>query len=104
MSVLSDRLDEDERRLERLESCLTELHVKASQKVVALSSDGLPGGLCVMTLRDYFAGQALAGLVTHLPPIDPEDHEIVVSARLQGDAQLTYRIADAMLAAREVKP
>lgn len=45
-----------------------------------------------MSLRDYFAGQALAGLLAHLP----------------GDSRrsavgLAYRLADAMLVERERK-
>ena len=47
-----------------------------------------------MTLRDWFAGQALAGLVTLESRLDKEPAE---------DAALAYRIADAMLAAREAK-
>ncbi len=43
-----------------------------------------------MTLRDYFAGQALAGCCTHAGGWD--DYETVVKA--------AYDLADAMLAAR----
>jgi hypothetical protein len=50
-------------------------------------SDYIGGG---MTLRDYFAGQALMGLVNQYHP--------------DGAAKLAYEYADAMLAAREVKP
>jgi len=42
-----------------------------------------------MTLRDYFAGQALAGL-TSLSPID-----------MPYDVEMAYKYADAMLKARE---
>ena len=52
-----------------------------------------PGGYCTpgMTLRDWFAGQALAGyLQSHMP-----------NDRIADDC---YGIADAMLVAREPKP
>ena len=42
-----------------------------------------------MTLRDWFAGQALMGLVNQYHP--------------DGAAKLAYEYADAMIAAREVK-
>lgn len=48
-----------------------------------------------MSLRDYFAGQALAGLVAH------NDYGCVSD---QDVADGAYCYADAMLAAREVKP
>ncbi len=48
-----------------------------------------------MTLRDYFAGQALAGLTTH----DLDDEP-----RMDALAPAAYEIADAMLAARESTP
>ena len=47
-----------------------------------------------MSLRDWFAGQAMAGTVGN-PDCDPYPHEI---------AKTAYAIADAMLKAREVKP
>jgi hypothetical protein len=43
-----------------------------------------------MTLRDYFAGQALIGQLAFLPYHQPEE-----------GAAACYRFADAMLAARE---
>ena len=43
-----------------------------------------------MTLRDWFAGQALVGLAEEFSPIDA--------------ARYAYQHADEMLAAREVKP
>ena len=46
-----------------------------------------------MTLRDYFAGQALAGALAD-PTCDLAPIEL---------AKIAYREADAMLAAREVK-
>ena len=47
-----------------------------------------------MTLRDYFAGQALAGLLTGQKNDHPLPNEHSV-------AQCAYAYADAMLAARE---
>lgn len=46
-----------------------------------------------MTLRDYFAGQALAGMVSNLSIGNPSD--------AWKKAELCYRFADAMLAERE---
>jgi hypothetical protein len=46
-----------------------------------------------MSLRDWFAGQALAGLVAQ-----------PTMGRVIDTASIAYRVADAMLAAREVKP
>ena len=48
-----------------------------------------------MTLRDWFAGQALAGLVFHNDYGARSDDEIANGA---------YAYADAMIAAREAKP
>ena len=48
-----------------------------------------------MTLRDYFAGQALAGMFSN-PDLDPELVE-------QDCALVAYRTADAMLEVREKK-
>ena len=61
-----------------------------------------------MTLRDYFAGQALAG---SLASQTPESHwsfaalpeETTNDKAKNGIARLCYEIADAMLKAREVK-
>ena len=44
-----------------------------------------------MSLRDWFAGQALAGMV-----VDPVTYD--------GLAEEAYRLADAMLAARKPRP
>lgn len=46
-----------------------------------------------MSLRDYFAGQALAGMAMTVNWFEPEDQS--------GAAVASYRIADAMLAQRE---
>lgn len=66
--------------------------------VAANSSEfGLPG----MSLRDYFAGQALVGCLAH------ERDSFVRATKAHGVpiavaiATLTYEIADAMLAERE---
>ena len=50
-----------------------------------------------MTLRDYFAGQALAGMMASRNPTTPRFHP-------EEDAAYVYAVADAMLKAREVKP
>lgn len=47
-----------------------------------------------MTLRDYFAGQYLAGISSH-PTVEGSMDEM---------AKWAYQMADAMLEAREVKP
>jgi hypothetical protein len=47
-----------------------------------------------MTLRDWFAGQAMAGLVSY----------VVEGATFENVAEDAYKAADAMLKAREVKP
>lgn len=47
-----------------------------------------------MTLRDYFAGQALTGLILNEVEIDFDDAKGAV-------AKMSYRISDAMLKARE---
>ena len=61
-------------------------------------ADGMPMspqeyGLGGMTLRDYFAGQVLAGALSD-PTCQPSPIEL---------AKIAYRGADAMLAAREGK-
>jgi hypothetical protein len=50
-----------------------------------------------MTLRDWFAGQALAGVTSSV------NDEISVG-QVEGIAEIAYALADAMLRAREVKP
>ena len=47
-----------------------------------------------LSLRDYFAAAALQGIVAH-PGMEPDD------ASPSGCAELAYRFADAMLAARD---
>jgi hypothetical protein len=49
-----------------------------------------------MTLRDWFAGQALAGFIDFGTKSDDEYFEL--------GARAAYLMADAMLRAREVKP
>jgi hypothetical protein len=51
-----------------------------------------------MTLRDYFASKAMNGLILNGRSMDLS---VGVENAL---AELSYRIADAMLAAREVQP
>ncbi len=51
-----------------------------------------------MTLRDYFAAKALQAELMF-----PEDHRDAEDWALEV-AQVSYRVADAMLRAREVKP
>jgi len=57
---------------------------------VAEGFDGVTRWTMGMSLRDYFAGQALAGMSHHI------DH--MLAEQVASDA---YRIADAMLIARE---
>ena len=55
-----------------------------------------------MSLRDYFAGQALAGLMSSAEPDQPDQPETLQAhedRRLYAEA--AYRVADAMLEARE---
>lgn len=49
-----------------------------------------------MSLRDYFAGQALAGIVANPDPVEADD--FMEAARVL--AESSYQYADAMLAAR----
>ena len=49
-----------------------------------------------MSLRDWFAGQALAGMCGH-----PQGLSQIRPGDLMADARLAYRFADAMLAVRE---
>jgi hypothetical protein len=49
-----------------------------------------------MTLRDYFAGQALMGLMASRNNKSPHFHP-------KHDTEYVYQMADAMLAAREVQ-
>lgn len=52
-----------------------------------------------LSLRDYFAGQALAGLLA-----SPSRENQPAQANNSILGRWSYEIADAMLAAREVKP
>jgi hypothetical protein len=51
-----------------------------------------------MTLRDYFAGQALANVDVRIPMSDDDD-----TPSPRAIANYMYAMADAMLAAREAK-
>jgi hypothetical protein len=63
----------------------------------AFPFDGYGERVSGMTLRDWFAGQALAGVTSSV------NDEISVG-QVEGIAEIAYALADAMLAAREVKP
>lgn len=52
-----------------------------------------------MTLRDYFAGQALTNVDVRIPMSDDDD-----TPSPRAIANYMYVIADAMLASREAKP
>ncbi len=55
------------------------------------------GGCEGMSLRDWFAGQALAGMMAH-----PEaDYSPLGNTRIKNTALDAYAVADAMLEARE---
>lgn len=62
-----------------------------------------------MTIRDYFAGQALAGMDVYtliaqrMNARPPEDDAKTMQSTIDTTTQIAYRIADAMLAAREAK-
>lgn len=64
--------------------------------VTASTGDPRDGVYCRdgMTLRDWFAGKALSGILA-----DPNS-----DGSYKGVAESAYGFADAMLAAREVKP
>jgi len=53
-----------------------------------------------MTLRDYFAGQALGEVIAYFA----DKHLIRNETEPEGFARIAYEIADAMIAAREPKP
>lgn len=58
-------------------------------------------GYLGMTLRDYFAGKALVGIVA-----DERFERLATSAGVDWDyltGQLSYEIADAMIAARDAE-
>lgn len=55
-----------------------------------------------MTIRDYFAGQALAGMLAY-SHVNPQCGNFVENCKLEDAAGVAYQYADAMLAAREAK-
>ena len=62
-----------------------------------------------MTLRDYFAGEALAALINQLANTSKADKEMKKLGMCKGQfdrlcAKCAYDYADAMLVAREAKP
>ncbi|WP_237388026.1 hypothetical protein [Xenorhabdus sp. Sc-CR9] len=76
-------------------------NVKNLVESLGLSGEAIPqkikDGMTCMTLRDYFAAQAMGSLVkqfdTHVITGDPVHHKLVATA--------AYRMADAMMKARE---
>ncbi len=56
-----------------------------------------------MTLRDYFAGQALVGLVA-AAMTQAKENGSNLAAAVDMCSRTCYRFADAMLAAREANP
>ena len=62
-------------------------------------ADGHTSPQSGMTLRDYFAGQALTNVDVRIPMSDDDD-----TPSPRAIANYMYVIADAMLAAREAKP
>ena len=56
-----------------------------------------------MTLRDYFAGQVLAGLLAY-SPADPREHNYSEHFSQAEVAKMAYSYADAMIAHRNAKP
>lgn len=70
------------------------------QNPLAFASQGPDGGQYGMTLRDYFAGQALAGLCVYVNEKDRMD----LAEGIKGGkfiAQASYALADALLKVRE---
>jgi len=72
---------------------------------VSPSGDVYPSSSSGMTLRDWFAGQALGQAINHIPasfygPIDWADGEAVYKIQLKLHAEYAYAQADAMLKAR----
>jgi hypothetical protein len=67
-----------------------------------LAENGLPApvGWEGMTLRDWFAGQALAGMVA---AEGTEITEAKMDRTMRAVAAISYLVADAMLKAREAK-
>lgn len=62
------------------------------------TGDHTHGGQSGMTLRDYMAGQALAGLGTWMPPNGGGN--LSTKTAMEARAIWAYEQADAMLAAR----
>lgn len=73
-------------------------YVKIGNNKPELQDTYLPCDYQGMTLRDYFAGQALAGILAH-PDCNRNNNPIVHEAL----AEMAYQNADAMLLEREKK-
>lgn len=56
-----------------------------------------------MTLRDYFAGQALVGFMLSQIVVVLSGHDIDEKTADKDAAEVCYNVADAMLAEREAK-
>ena len=70
----------------------------------ARSEGGWTGISTGMSLRDYFAGQALVGMLSGGLVTSPNDDETEGLAKVDDMAASAYTFADAMLAARKVQP
>lgn len=75
-------------------------HGGAAFPLQSIGVDFMPGHHG-MTLRDYFAGQALAGLCANPDPADIFDAAQGRSGVSLSLSQIIYEIADAMLRQRE---
>lgn len=71
--------------------------IKADGDFMTVSSEVLVAYHPGMSLRDWFAGQALAGMVVNT-------QLVTQGAILDTISASAYRIADAMLKAREARP
>ncbi|RSV15646.1 hypothetical protein CA235_07270 [Sphingomonas sp. ABOLF] len=71
---------------------------------VCLDDPGHPASAPGMTLRDWFAGQFAGGCANGLTHVPEDDEELAQFRHEIGRvAQLSYMMADAMLAARSAQ-